>query len=292
MIDTATKMTGAGMEETILYVPDMLWYKSYTVLDVNSSGALVADLCLSNGVGQAGGLCLHGDGGHVTRCLITHCQGPTNNDGGGAFIDSKNARLSRSVIRNCKGDTQNAGSQAVYGGGLSLHNGRVDDCLVIGNEADAGGGAYVCGGTLANCVVIGNTAWNKSGTRVFCAGGVYATGGTVLNCIVVGNRTNGGAVSDTAVANAYGVAYFSHCCLPAIFAGQGTATVATDDPRFKNAAAGDYRISGTSPCRGKGLYQAWMADATDFFGNPRTRGGHVDIGYFQSPPAGTTIFLQ
>ena len=90
----------------------------------------------------------------------------------------------------------------------------------------------------------------------------------------------------------HGVGYLSNCCLPSVFAGQGTATVATADPRFKNATAGDYRIGGTSPCRGKGLYEAWMANAVDFFGDPRARNGHVDIGYFQSPPAATTIILK
>ena len=66
----------------------------------------------------------------------------------------------------------------------------------------------------------------------------------------------------------------------------------TADPQFKNPAAGDYRIRSTSPCRDKGLYQSWMADAVDFFGNPRARGAKVDIGYHQSEPAAMTIFLQ
>ena len=44
----------------------------------------------------------------------------------------------------------------------------------------------------------------------------------------------------------------------------GSACV-TADPQFKNPSAGDYRIRSTSPCRDKGLYQSWMADAVDFF---------------------------
>ncbi len=296
VIDTATKMTGAGMEETILYVPDMLTYKSYKVLDVNSSGALVADLCMSNGVGQAGGVCLHGDGGHVTRCLITNCHGPVNQEGGGAYVAGANSRLSRCIIRNCRADRTNSGGVSNYGGGLYIASGLVDDCLITGNAADAGGGVCASGGTLANCVIVGNTAWRDNPSNNFCAGGLYpkptsTTTPRIINCIVFGNTTQG-AQEGAAVNDVYGVGYLSNCCLPAIFAGQGTATVATDDPRFKNAAAGDYRISGMSPCRGKGLYQAWMADAVDFFGNPRARGDHVDIGYFQSPPAGTTILLQ
>ena len=111
-----------------------------------------------------------------------------------------------------------------------------------------------------------------------------------LNCIVRDNFDAAASDPDTARHNVSGSgSAFLNCCLPIAF---GTRTVVTDDPHFKNAARGDYRISGTSPCRDKGLYQAWMADAVDFFGNPRARNGHVDIGYFQSPPAGTTIFLR
>ena len=288
MIDKArTTLEGAGMDETILYHHS----QGISLLSVNARGGLVSDLCLSNGLGRAGGLDIHGSGGHVTRCLITNCKGPTNNQGGGAYVNSSGARLSRSVIRNCVADRTNSGTVSNNGAGLYLEDGLVEDCLIIGNQADAGGGVYIKGGTLANCVVTGNTAWRDNSGRDYCAGGIYAYDGTVLNCIVFGNRTNGEAAG-AAIHDAYGLSHFSHCCLPAIFAGQGTATVATDDPHFKNASRGDYRISGTSPCRDKGMYQAWMADAVDFFGNPRTRGGHVDIGYFQSPPAGTTIFLQ
>ncbi len=275
------------MDETILYHNT----QGISLLHVNSLGGLVSDLCLSNGVGHAGGLYLYGAGGHVTRCLITNCKGPVNNPGGGAHLESSGARLSRSVIRNCVADRTNSGTVSNNGAGLFLEDGLVDDCLIVGNQADAGGGAYVKGGTLVNCVVTGNTAWRDNSSRNYCAGGIYATGGTVLNCIVFGNRTNGEAVG-AAIHDAYGISYFSHCCLPSVFAGQGAATVATADPQFKNSAAGDYRIRSTSPCRDKGLYQTWMADAIDFFGNPRARGAKVDIGYYQSEPAGTTLFLR
>ena len=284
-----TRMTleGAGMDETILYHNT----QGISLLHVNSLGGLVSDLCLSNGVGHAGGLYLYGAGGHVTRCLITNCKGPTNNPGGGAHLESSSAHLSRCVIRNCVADKTNSGSVSNNGAGLYLEDGFVENCLIIGNQADAGGGAYIRGGTLANCVVTGNTAWRDNSSRDYCAGGIYAIGGTILNCIVFGNRTNGEAAG-AAIHDAYGIGFFSHCCLPAVFAGRGTVTVATNDPCFKNAARGDYRITGASPCRDKGFYQSWMADAVDFFGNPRARGTHVDIGYHQSEPAGTTIFLR
>ena len=46
--------------------------------------------------------------------------------------------------------------------------------------------------------------------------------------------------------------------------------VMTGDPKFVDAANGNYRLSATSPCREKGLVLDWMtAGATDLDGNPR-----------------------
>jgi len=48
-----------------------------------------------------------------------------------------------------------------------------------------------------------------------------------------------------------------------------------------------------SPCAYSGLYQAWMADATDFFGNPRaTPGKKVSIGFCQAPNKGLMLLVR
>ena len=49
-----------------------------------------------------------------------------------------------------------------------------------------------------------------------------------------------------------------------------------------------------SPLVGKGLVLDWMADATDFAGNPRLRDGKVDIGCYQCwlDPVGIVFSLR
>ena len=52
--------------------------------------------------------------------------------------------------------------------------------------------------------------------------------------------------------------------------GTQDSRVMTGDPKFVDAANGDYRLFATSPCREKGLVLDWMtAGATDLDGNPR-----------------------
>ena len=50
------------------------------------------------------------------------------------------------------------------------------------------------------------------------------------------------------------------------------------DPLFVNAGAGDYHLSSTSPCINKGTNSAPEIPSNDFEGDPRIRGGTVDIG--------------
>jgi len=80
-----------------------------------------------------------------------------------------------------------------------------------------------------------------------------------------------------------------NCCIPVVF---GFDSV-TNDPCFKNPASGDFRLQRNSPCRDAGLYQAWMAAETDFFGNPRSHNTrHCDIGFHQLPTGGTLILIR
>ena len=45
--------------------------------------------------------------------------------------------------------------------------------------------------------------------------------------------------------------------------------VMTGNPKFVDAAGGNYRLAATSSCREKGLVLGWMSGATDLGGNPR-----------------------
>ena len=136
-------------------------------------------------------------------------------------------------------------------------------CALAGNSASdyVGCGGGTLGGTLYNCTLTGKGA--------FCGGGAY--NGTFDNCIVYYNT----APSDS---NYYGCTLNYSCTTP----DPGGVGNITNDPRFVNAAAGNYHLQSTSPCINAGTNQDWMIGATDLDGNPRLdASGHVDMGAYE-----------
>ncbi len=285
-------ITGAGRDETVLNGKG-----AFRVMTINGTGAYVEGLCVSNGANARGsGVYIYGDGGTFADGRIAGCVGIVNQSGGGAWIVGENSKVTRCVVSGNRTvqTTGGSGTSVSYcGGGVVVDSyGVLENSLVTGNKALNGAGVQVdYYGIVRNCVVVGNTAGGTVSSG--CCGGIRAsldtTWGSIVNCIVRDNvdlsledpgdiRHNVVGLSGMFKNNAFPSAHGSACV--------------TNDPQFKNPAAGDYRICGTSPCRDKGLYQSWMADAVDFFGNPRARGTKVDIGYHQSEPAGTTIFLR
>ena len=289
-IGEGRRIIGAGMDETVLDGRG-----SVRVMSINGRGAYVEGLCVSNGANaQGSGLYIYGDGGTFAKGKIAQSKGTTNLSAGGAWIRGANSKVTQSVVEgnstwHVSGAAESGTGVDHSGGGIVVHEGAVlDNSLVIGNKAKDGSGILVSeGGKVRNCVVVGNVTGSEDDSYRRAA--VRIRSGSVINCIVCDNTNSAAASPSSAVYNISGdSSSIMNCCVPVSIG----SNCVTNDPHFKNAAAGDYRISGTSPCRDKGLYQTWMADAVDFFGNPRARNGHVDIGYFQSPPAGTTILLQ
>jgi hypothetical protein len=127
---------------------------------------------------------------------------------------------------------------------------------MAGNTAGQYGGA-TDQGTLYNCTVTGNSAAN--------GGGVFHC--TLYNSIVYGNSP----------ANADWVT----CRYSSVTPLQGGEGNIADDPRFVDAAAGDYRLSDGSPCADAGA-NAFVHGTTDLDGNPRIMNGTVDMGAYES----------
>ena len=66
----------------------------------------------------------------------------------------------------------------------------------------------------------------------------------------------------------------------------------TNDPLFKNSAAGNYRLGILSPCRNTGINLGWHAAALDLDGLSR-KVGTVDMGAYEAPlPPGVVIVIQ
>ena len=240
-----------------------------------------------NSANKFGGGIYCANGGNVQNCVISG--NSATNSGGGVHIyyngtlqdcmlKDNTAPLGGGVCCVVGGTVKNcivSGNSASSGGGVHCQAGTtVQNCAVSGNTASAGGGVYCnSGGTVKNCTVSGNTASYRGG-------GVYClSGGALVNTIIYFN-SNG--VSPNVGTNGTGMSFTTCCTTPAA---AGTGNIASD-PKFVNAATGNYRLQTNSPCIDAGFNEAWMVGATDLDGKPRVLNGTADIGAYE---AGFTI---
>ncbi|MBO4708532.1 MAG: DUF2341 domain-containing protein [Kiritimatiellae bacterium] len=141
----------------------------------------------------------------------------------------------------------------------------IDTCLISGNSAinatqhrngkGGGIGAISMWGTtmtVRNTTIVGNAAGGSGGVNNNSKGGaVYAEGDsgkklTMVNCVFASNTTVNGSNMDLAYAG--GVDY----CLFDDSADKIGTNSKSGDPKFTNAAAGDYTIASDSPAKAAG----------------------------------------
>lgn len=165
------------------------------------------------------------------------------------------------VIRNCIVTGNTAGMAA----GFDFC--RLENCLVFGNAAEAAtssGTTKLFDRTEAvNCTVTGNSIANTTGSSIF-------TRSSVINSVIYGNQVGAGTSFD-------GDTMVSFSCSETMVSGTGNIA---DDPRFVDAANGDYRLAPDSPCIDAGA--AGYPDLSfDLDGNPRHRGQAIDMGCYE-----------
>jgi parallel beta-helix repeat protein len=213
-----------------------------------ASGATLSGFTLSNGStpGGGGGVnCLFYTS-TVTNCIITG-NAAISYGGGGMLGTYVNCTLSGNTVSN-------------IGGGIYL--GTAVNCLIIGNSAQYGGGTHRS--ELNNCTVAGNTASVAGG------GAHGSSGSTMNNCIVYDNTAPSGS-NHTAMT-------MNYCCTVPIF---GSSSF-TNAPRFIDPPAGNFNLQTNSPCINAGA-NSYVSNSTDLDGNPRIRGGTVDLGAYEYP---------
>ncbi|HZR16966.1 MAG TPA: choice-of-anchor Q domain-containing protein, partial [Verrucomicrobiae bacterium] len=191
--------------------------------------------------------------------------------GGAIWCPSTAPLITNCLLINNRGYARAGGS---YGGTLA-------NCVVMNNAAQDGGGVYAS--ALAGCILVGNSSLMSEGaaygsclTNCTVVGNSGAVaGGSMLNCISFYNTNRWGAPNNVG-------ALMNHCCtFPLPVSGWGNFT---NEPGFVNFAAGDLHLEVTSPCINSG-HTADAPTGTDLDGNPRLKGGAVDVGVyeFQNP---------
>ena len=222
------------------------------VIDECPTGITFVDCLFTNNVSRSrGGVGAH-FGGTIRRSRLVGNQGAGAYGGLLWMEDRSNGSRLGSVLESCL-VTANVGGQGVI---LSSANTTIRNCTIVSNRCSSDG-ALRAGSEVLNSIVAGNYS-----------------GGTKA---VVSNWTG-------SAANA------AYCCIPnhdpSVL---GTGSI-SDDPRFTDAANGDYTLRWNSPCVNAGSNGYVTKGAVDLLGNPRIRlfGGRakhevVDMGCYESP---------
>lgn len=207
--------------------------------------------------------------GVVVNTIFTNNQ--SRLQGGGLCIREAKANPNPAIIRNClfafNETTANASNAESNGGGVLL----VTKSNLV----------------MENCTIVSNNIRNATHTSSKSGGIHHRWGGTLKNCIVAFN-TRCGQPEDTAFWNsdaAFTAANYINCCsdraITKFTAANGCIAA---DPKFVDAAHGDFALQMSSPCVDKGANDDWMTTAKDLVGHRRIIGDFVDIGCYEYKP--------
>ena len=261
----------------------------------------------SGPVVSGGGTC----GGRLNNCTVTGNTASGNvARGGGAY----GGTLNHCVL---EGNIVVSNNNLAEGGGASGCN--LNSCLLTGNSVTAsntgsgnGGGAYGC--RLINCTIVGNNAATPNSSS-YGNGGVdglgvddYGNGTVAVNCIIRGNThtylwydyndwPKSYIVTEDDNYADIRTGAFLYPSTPLIWNSCVQAKTKpsfgnniNSDPKFVNAANGNYRLQSSSPCINKGN-NAFVTTAMDMDGNIRVHNNTIDMGAYEcGAPAPTATY--
>ncbi|MDD5707309.1 MAG: right-handed parallel beta-helix repeat-containing protein [Kiritimatiellae bacterium] len=201
-------------------------------------------------------------GGSAYNCVIS-----SNGTDYGVLLTTANSALSNCTVK-------------ANVTGIACRKGSVLNCLVARN---GGYGMMVDTGCVSACTIAQNKG---TGVRIQLP---VPSSLSFSSCIIYSNGTAGADdVFDAASPVNSGVLQYSCLGVNPGFTGDG---IKVANPRFKNAAGDDYRLSGVSPCINAGSNELWMATMPDLAGGKRIRGGTVDMGAYEYLYRGSVVAI-
>jgi hypothetical protein len=275
-IENPTIIDGGGSRKGLMGCISMSFIDGFTLrnaasaaLLVYNGGTTVISRCRiennypTNGVTFGGGIVVNNATPSFIQCVVV---GNSRGTSGGGVCIEEGATV---TMNNCSiiANSSNGGS----GGGIScsLSTLIMENCIVTNNHAyppqsddpwSIGGGIVIAGngsmGILRNCLIANN--WAKEWSQIAfgttsipsidldnCTiiGGQAAdihwrnVAPTMTNCVIWG--------ADGMLSGEQGQADISYSCIQGGYPGLGNIS---DDPLFRNAATGDYRLLPDSPC--------------------------------------------
>jgi hypothetical protein len=286
--------------------------------------------CWGNGGGVYANAGMVADCQVVSNCSVSGSGGGVN--GGGVYLGSASAFLRDSIVAsnvsrygagvgmqngatvsNCVIRGNHTSEQEGKGMGAALgKNAVLVNCLIVDNYGSApnilqqGAGVWmnevqssttrVVNCTIVSNAICGNTPAGKPGLSMRNDMTGFTSVFEVVDCIIYSNKTGTVFSGDWSASGTNVIMRFANnCATPTMngLNGGGTGNI-TNDPKFVDAAGGNYRLLRRSPCVNTGTNQNWMNNTLDLDGHPRLDHANrlVDMGAYEYVFPGTLVMLR
>ncbi len=275
-------------------------------INVNNSGAFVANMTFEDGLvsGHGGCLYLGVKGGTVSNCVFRGGRTTANNDYSGGGVLMMAGLLTHCEITDCTSVHKDGGSQTRT---LKMNGGRVSNCFIHDNVADYNGSLVALvdnsSAKIENCTIVNNVV--KAGQSAVWAG----SGTTVRNCAIFSREgEEGGEYAKCGGSDAWNDFWprrFENCATKGMIAiyktdnggngwyyGINCVTNVTEADCFVNYAGGKFRPKNDGPLWNAGTNGVGVLPSVDFAGKPRIYKEIIDIGCLEGIDEGLSIIVR